>query len=59
MTWTAADTQSRDMDVTGICLDPGGDFTGAEGVEKGNVLTEDGLKIPLTDALRVDLAWIK
>ena len=42
--------------LTRIGLDAGGDLSGADGVEVGDILAEGGLEVLLPKALRVDLA---
>ena len=42
--------------LTRVGLDAGGDLSGADGVEVGDILAEGGLEVLLPKALRVDLA---
>jgi hypothetical protein len=46
------------LDEMGVGLNAGCDFTGAEVVKVGDILTENGLEITFTDTLGVDLAGV-
>ena len=44
--------------LTGISLDAGGDLASTDVVEVGDVLTEDGAEVALTEALGIDFTRV-
>ena len=46
------------MERTAICLDTSGHLAGSDGVEIGDILTQNSLQVPLTETFGVDLGRV-